>query len=209
MHEAADIRTPLLETQLKFLAIYSSNSDEFFKTEKRVGLLKRRIAQKSLERSHDGLNFEQHYQSVREKLATLTKNVMDLWSGVLRPAALEGEGIFLRDYVELTAEQREKADTYFRTQIFPILTPLAVDPGHPFPFISNQSLSIGVLLKQPNQAEHLFARIKVPALLSRWLTYQEGASYVFMPIESLIEAHLASLFSGNGDCGAPAFPGDA
>ena len=151
---------PLLE-RVKFLAIYSSNSDEFFM--KRVGLLRRKISQKSTERSHDGLTAEQHYQVVHEKLATMTRDVVDLWSHHMRPA-LEGEGIFLRDYVELTTEQRAKADDYFRTQIFPVLTPLAVDPGHPFPFISNQSLSIGVLVKQPNNAEHLFARIKVPVL---------------------------------------------
>ncbi len=110
----------------------------------------------------------------------------------------------MRDYVELTPEQRAKADDYFRSQIFPVLTPLAVDPGHPFPFISNQSLSIGVLVRPPGEAnsagEHLFARIKVPQLLSRWLTFRETIDgrdhYIFMPIESLIEARLDALFPG-------------
>src|ERR1051325_642064 len=82
LHEATDIRTPLLE-RVKFLAIYSSNSDEFFM--KRVGLLRRKIAQKSAERSHDGLTAEQHYQVVRERLQTLTRDVVDLWTQVLRP----------------------------------------------------------------------------------------------------------------------------
>ena len=195
MHEATDPRTPLLE-RLKFLAIYSSNSDEFFM--KRVGLLKRKISQKSTERSHDGLTAEQHFEVVHEKLARMTREVVDLW-GHLR-AEMEGAGIFLRDYVELTAEQKAKADDYFRMQIFPVLTPLAVDPGHPFPFISNQSLSIGVLVKQPGSAEHLFARIKVPQLLSRWMTFTETLdgreTYVFTPIESLIEARLEALFPG-------------
>jgi polyphosphate kinase len=205
LHEAKDGRTPLLE-RLKFLAIYSSNSDEFFM--KRVGLLRRKIAQKSVEKSHDGLTLEQHYEAVRDKLRGMTAEVVSLWTDELRPA-LEHEGIFIRDYEELTPEQQAKADEYFRAQIYPVLTPLAVDPGHPFPFISNLSLSIGVLLKQPGSAgsEHLFARIKVPQVLSRWLTFQEGAidgagagtgreTYVFMPIESLIEARLSALFPG-------------
>ena len=204
LHEAIDPRTPLLE-RVKFLAIYSSNSDEFFM--KRVGLLRRKLAQGSTEKSHDGLTTEQHYKVVREKIKSLTEEVVGLWNRVLRPA-LETEGIYLRDYVELTAEQKAKADEYFRMQIRPVLTPLAVDPGHPFPFISNLSLSIGVLVKPAGGAEaaggggseHLFARIKVPHLLSRWLTFEENVAgrvtYVFMPIESLIEARLDALFPG-------------
>jgi polyphosphate kinase len=203
LHEAMDARTPLLE-RLKFLAIYSSNSDEFFM--KRMGLLRRKINQKSTEFSHDGLTVEQNYRAVRERLQTLTREVVELWTQTLRPA-LERERIIIRDYVELTAAQQAKADEYFRAQIFPVLTPLAVDPGHPFPFISNLSLSIGVLVKQPDGAgasagEHLFARIKVPQVLSRWLTFQEasdngqGDTYIFVPIESLIEARLETLFPG-------------
>ncbi len=153
LNEAIDPRTPLLE-RLKFLAIYSSNSDEFFM--KRIGLLRRKIAQKSLERSHDGLTPEQHYLAVREKLRAMTREVVEFWTRELRPA-LEEERIFIRDYVELTAEQRATADDYFHSQIFPVLTPLAVDPGHPFPFISNLSVSIGVLLEssrgRPGRAE--------------------------------------------------------
>jgi polyphosphate kinase len=232
LHEATDSRTPLLE-RLKFLAIYSSNSDEFVM--KRIGLLRRKIAQKSTEISHDGLTAEQHYEAVREKLRSMTREVVQLWTLTLRPA-LESEGIYIRDYGELTPQQKARADEYFQSQVFPVLTPLAVDPGHPFPFISNLSLSIGVLLRQPSAppvpaapastdyppaaplpgangspdappslpiGEHLFARIKVPQLLSRWLTFQESATspgghdtYIFMPIESLIEARLEALFPG-------------
>jgi len=190
--QAADPRTPLLE-RLKFLAIYSNNSDEFFM--KRIGLLKRKIAQKSKERSHDGLTAEEHLDAINRRILKLTTDVVDQWNNALRPA-LEREGIFVRDYVELTPEQRAKADDYFKAHIFPVLTPLAVDPGHPFPFISNLSLSIGVLLRQPGQSEHLFARIKVPQVLTRWLTFQTGREYVFTPIESLIEARLETLFPG-------------
>ncbi len=200
LHEALDPRTPLLE-RLKFLAIFSSNSDEFFM--KRMGHLRRKIAQKSSERSHDGLTPEQHERVVRRRLQASTREVVDLWTNTLRPA-LERENIFIRDYEELSPEQKSKADDYFRMQIFPVLTPLAVDPGHPFPFISNLSLSIGVLVQPPGQdgGEHLFARIKVPQVLSRWLTFQEAGlngapdTYLFMPIESLIEARLDALFPG-------------
>ncbi|HVS71455.1 MAG TPA: polyphosphate kinase 1 [Phycisphaerae bacterium] len=193
LHEAMDERTPLLE-RVKFLSIYSSNSDEFFM--KRVGLLKRKIAQKSQERSHDGLTAEEHYQAVREKIGGLTREVIELWTHGLRPG-LEAEGIFIRDYVELTPEQKAKADDYFRSQIYPVLTPLAVDPGHPFPFISNQSLSIGVLVRPPGSTgDSLFARVKVPQLLSRWLTFQEGQRYTFVPIETIIEGRLEALFPG-------------
>jgi polyphosphate kinase len=235
LHEALDPRTPLLE-RLKFLAIYSNNSDEFFM--KRIGLLRRKISQKSAERSQDGLTPSQHFHGVTERLRKLTQEVIAFWTQVLRPA-LEAENIFIRDYVELTPEQKAKADEYFRSQIFPVLTPLAVDPGHPFPFISNLSLSIGVLLKpSPGAAgaagglgplgamgdgnsspsasgnnstggpEHFFARIKVPQVLSRWLTFQQSGgagtagdgkspdTYIFMPIESLIEARLDAMFPG-------------
>ncbi len=193
LHEASDERTPLLE-RVKFLAIYSSNSDEFFM--KRVGLLKRKIAAKSQERSHDGLTAHQHYQAVRDKIGALTRDVIDLWTQKLRPA-LELEGIFIKDYLDLTADQKAQAEAYFRSQIYPVLTPLAVDPGHPFPFISNQSLSIGVLVRPAgSHGESLFARVKVPPLLSRWLTFQEGLTYTFVPIETLIEGRLETLFPG-------------
>jgi polyphosphate kinase len=211
LHEAIDPRTPLLE-RVKFLAIYSSNSDEFFM--KRVGLLKRKLENHSNERfSHDGQTTEQVYQAVRNRITALTAEVVDLWNNTLRPA-LEAQGILIRDYSDLTPPQRTRADDYFHSHVRPVLTPLAVDPGHPFPFISNQSLSIGVLLQPPRTpgadpavagapvaTEHLFARIKVPHLLSRWLTFEETTPdgrrrYVFMPIESLIEARLDALFPG-------------
>lgn len=191
LHEARDPRTLLLE-RVKFLAIYSSNSDEFFM--KRIGLLKRKLATSPKERSLDGSSIEQHLALVQQRIAALTHDVVELWNE-LRPA-LEAEGIYLRDYPDLSPKQQARADEYFQTQIFPVLTPLAVDPGHPFPFISNLSLNIGVLVRQPGQAETLFARIKVPQILSRWLTFHQGQEYIFCPIESLIEARLETLFPG-------------
>src|SRR6185295_11233827 len=105
LHEAIDPRTPLLE-RIKFLAIYSSNSDEFFM--KRIGLLRRKIADRSREKSQDGLTPDQHFHAVREKIKSLTGEVVHLWTKVLRPA-LEAENIFIRDYVELTPTQKAKA----------------------------------------------------------------------------------------------------
>ncbi len=192
LHEAMDERTPLLD-RVKFLAIYSSNSDEFFM--KRIGLIKRKIAAGAVDRTIDGLTWTQHLAAVRKRILEMTSNAIDLWTKVLRPA-LETQQIFIRDYEQLTQEQRHKADEYFRNQIYPVLTPLAVDPGHPFPFISNLSLSIGVLLRQPNRRENLFARIKVPQLFSRWLTFTDSKEAIFVPIESLIEARLDDLFPG-------------
>ena len=192
--EAQDERNPLLE-RVKFLAIFSSNQDEFFM--KRVGLLKRKIAQRSSECSHDGLTPEQQIAVVSHRVAEMNRRQIDIWQNGLLPE-LARHGIILRTYAELGAEHRAKADDYFERQIFPVLTPLAVDPGHPFPFISNLSLSIGVLLRQPNQREHLFARVKVPQLFSRWLTFTEGAGerIIFTSLESLIEGRLELLFPG-------------
>jgi len=192
LHEAQDERTPLLD-RIKFLAIYSSNSDEFFM--KRIGLIKRKVATGTTDRTIDGLTWPQQLATVRARILELTSLTVDLWTKVLRPK-LEAHDIFIRDYEQLTAEQQQKADEYFRNQIYPVLTPLAVDPGHPFPFISNLSVSIGVLLRQPGQADNLFARIKVPQLFSRWYMFGDGAATIFVPIESLIEARLDTLFPG-------------
>lgn len=192
LHEAIDERTPLLE-RIKFLAIFSSNQDEFFM--KRVGLLKRKLAQHSTERSLDGMTPEQQMGAIRKKVAELTEMQVRLWQERLRPALVE-KGIVLRGYEDLTAEQKGKADDYFEKQIFPVLTPLAVDPGHPFPFISNLSVSVGVLLRSPGHREHLFARIKVPQLFSRWLIFYEQDQHIFVPLESLVEGRLQMLFPG-------------
>lgn len=190
--EAEDPRNKLLE-RVRFLAIFSSNQDEFFM--KRIGLLRRKISQKKLDRSADGLTPAQQLILVRERVDKMTARQLTVWKEQIRPA-LESENIFIRTYDQLTPEQKAKADLYFDTQIFPVLTPLAVDSGHPFPFISNLSLSIGVLVRQPAHREHLFARIKVPQLFSRWITFSDGNTNVYCPLESLIEARLEMLFPG-------------
>ncbi len=192
LHEAKDRRNPLLE-RVKFLAIFASNMDEFFM--KRVGLLKRLIQAKPNEVGLDGLTHRRQLELVRRRLAELADLRRALWEDELRPELAEHH-ILLEPYGALNEHQRHEAREYFRQSIFPVLTPLAVDPGHPFPFISNLSVSIGVLLKAPGQAEASFARIKVPPLFTRWWRLPGENSASFVPLESLIQGHLELLFPG-------------
>ena len=192
LHEAEDPRTPLLD-RVKFLAIFSSNQDEFFM--KRIGLIKRRIDQRWSDKSLDGQTPEQQLAALRERVSLMSARQVTLWHQEIRPE-LNRHQIFIRSYTELSPAHQAKANEYFQQQIFPVLTPLAVDPGHPFPFISNLSVSVGVLLRQPGQREHLFARVKVPQLFSRWLTFVEGEQIIYMPLESLVQGRLALLFPG-------------
>ncbi len=192
LHEAADKRNPLLE-RLKFLAIFASNTDEFFM--KRIGLLKRWIINKPNETGPDGLTHRRQLELVRQRLADMCALQHDIWKRELRPQLAEA-GITLRRYEELTERQQVHAAEYFTRYIFPVLTPLAVDPGHPFPFISNLSISIGVLLRQPALPEALFARVKVPRLFPRWFKIEEPSGTIFVPLESLIQGRLEMLFPG-------------
>ncbi len=192
LHEAMDRRNPLLE-RVKFLAIFAGNMDEFFM--KRIGLLKSLVKAKPNEAGLSGLPHRQEFEWVRRRLAELAILQQSIWENDLRPA-LERENIVLRPYALLDEEQKQKAAEYFRRHIFPVLTPLAVDPGHPFPFISNLSVSIGALLQPPGQPELLFARVKVPQLFARWFKLEEAGAVCFVPLESLIQGRLDMLFPG-------------
>jgi polyphosphate kinase len=192
LHEAADNRNPLLE-RLKFLAIFASNTDEFFM--KRIGLMKRWIANKPNETGLDGLTHRRQLELVRQRLTRMSARQHEIWNRELRPL-LEQAGVTLRRFEELNEHQRNRAAEYFTSYIFPVLTPLAVDPGHPFPFISNLSISIGVLLRQPAAPEALFARVKVPRLFPRWFKLDEPGGTIFVPLESLIQGRLELLFPG-------------
>ncbi|MGC9260499.1 MAG: polyphosphate kinase 1 [Phycisphaerae bacterium] len=192
LQEATDTRNPLLE-RLKFLAIFATNTDEFFM--KRIGLMKRWIINKPNELGPDGLTHRQQLELVRQRLTELAARQQHIWSRELRPQ-LAAAGILLRRYEELNERQQARAAEYFIRYIFPVLTPLAVDPGHPFPFISNLSISIGVLLRQPGLPESLFARIKVPRLFARWFKLEEPSDTIFIPLESLIQGQLELLFPG-------------
>jgi polyphosphate kinase len=197
LHEAIDPRTPLLE-RLKFLAIFSSNLDEFFM--KRIGPLR----QEMLEQPATADTSEAHRRllAVRETLLPMLERQADLFSRVLRPE-LAGHNIHLLGWQELNDAQRRFAQEFFHRNVFPVLTPLAVDPGHPFPFISNLSTSLGILLRGPDASESFFARVKVPDVFPQWLALPvDGAGdgsarrACFVQLLDVIRQNLGELFPG-------------
>ncbi len=193
LHEALDERTPLLE-RIRFLGIFSSNLDEFFM--KRVAGLKRQVAV-GVQRLVGGLTPQQQLSAIRDRVLPLLKAQADCFNKALLPL-LEKQGIQLLKWADLTADERTFAAHYFRHQIFPVLTPLAVDPGLPFPFLSNLSLSLGVTLKHPEREEILFARIKVPKIFPQWIGLptsnpSEGSAR-FLNLMELISHNLRDLF---------------
>ena len=201
LHEACDPRTPLLE-RLKFLAIFSSNLDEFFMV--RVAGLKQQVEAEVSPVTADGRGAEQLLREISQTLRPLVAKQHQNFEKVLRPE-LATQGIYILDYMDLTQEQRNYLENYFEEQIFPVLTPLAVDPSHPFPYISNRSLNMAVVVKNPETDEELFARVKVPHVLPRFLslppelaTYQKGhpAHWTGVPLEQVIAHNLDSLFPG-------------
>ncbi|MGE5610720.1 MAG: polyphosphate kinase 1, partial [Bacillota bacterium] len=161
LHEAIDERTPLLE-RVRFLGIFTSNLDEFFM--KRVGRLKRLVAPGVVSRNTEEMAPARVLEGIRSKLLPMLTQQAACFAELTRPKLAE-QGIHLLKWNELTLEEQEAAERYFRINVFPILTPLAVDPGHPFPFISNLSTSLGVVLSQPDRDERSFARVKVPEML--------------------------------------------
>ena len=199
---ARDASLPLLE-RVKFLAIFASNLDEFFM--KRIGGLHRQRADDVRALSLDGLSVDRQLVAVHARVRSLLDQQVALWFDELHPA-LKRERIAIKRYDDLSPAQRQHCDELFRRQMFPILTPLAVDPGHPFPFISNLSKSMGVLIEQPadadagSAAERSFVRIKVPENLPRWISLacEEAGEqcWVFTPLESVIGANLPALFPG-------------
>ena len=195
LHEALDERTPLLE-RVRFLAIFSSNLDEFIM--KRVGRLRERVAHNVVSLSLDRLTPAQEMAAIRERLLPMLKEHSRCFSQSLVPALRE-HGLFLLHWDELTKEQRAEADRIFREKVFSILTPLSVDPGHPFPFISNLSTSLGVFLRYPEKDEVLFARIKIPQTLPMWLRLETGlheGEIQFASLLSVIQQNVFHLFPG-------------
>ena len=193
LHEAIDERTPLLE-RIAFLGIFSSNLDEFFM--KRVGGFKRQIAAEIVTKTPDGLSAAQQLAAIRSSVIPLLVQQAACYSLMLRPS-LAQNGIHLLQWKELTDKEQLFAERYFKTNVFPVLTPLAVDPGHPFPFISNLSTSLGVRLRHPGREEDLFARIKVPEVLQRWIRLDSDNSasqYRFVSLQDLICQNLSTLF---------------
>jgi polyphosphate kinase len=201
LHEACDSRTPLLE-QLKFLAIFSSNLDEYFMV--RVAALKQQVEAKVTLLTPDGRTPQQQLDDIRLTLKPQVTKQHEHFEQVLR-SLLAKQGIYILDYINLSQKQRTYLDNYFQEQIFPVLTPLAVDPSHPFPYISNLSLNLAVVVKNPDTDEEFFARVKVPSVLPRFLplpaelrTEEKGqtANWTGVPLEQAIAHNLESLFPG-------------
>jgi len=201
LHEATDPRTPLLE-RLKFLAIFSSNLDEFFMV--RVAVLKQQVEAQVNKLTPDGRTPSQQLNDINQRLLPMVKEQHQHFEQVLRPQ-LAANSIHILDYVDLNQEQRTYLRNYFEEQIFPVLTPLAIDPSHPFPFISNLSLNLAVVLKDPDNAEELFARLKVPKVLPRFAVLPKDlrqqhkgqpAVWTGVPLEQVIAHNLESLFPG-------------
>ena len=192
LYQACDERVPLLE-RLKFLNIFHSNLDEFFM--KRVGGLQRQYFARVSPLSPDGLTAEEQLKLIRPQVLKLNQDIKDLLHNELLPQ-LKKSQIFLLQWHELTDSERDWARKFFRDRIFSVLTPMAVDPGHPFPLISNLSTSLAVSLKVPNEEDLLFARIKIPEVFPAWIRIPDTppSTERFISILEIIRHHLDELF---------------
>jgi polyphosphate kinase len=187
---AEDDRVPLLE-RVKFIAIYANNLDEFFMV--RVAGLHDQVDAGIDARGPDGLSARETLERLTARNAELTRRHARVWEEAVRPALAE-ESVRVAEVPECSGEELETIDRLFSEQIFPVLTPLAVGPGRPFPYISNLSLSIGVSLRDPVSGLETFARVKVPKeVVPRFVPIVDD---VFVPLESVIARHLAELFPG-------------
>jgi len=196
---ADDPRVPLLE-RLKFVAIFGANLDEFFQV--RVAGLKDQVAARVTNLSSDGRSAGEQLVLIRQRVMELVGQAEQLLIGSLVPA-LADHGVVLADWDELDDQDRKHLGEYFDQRIFPVLTPLAVDPGHPFPYISDLSLNLAVMVVDEHTDERRFARVKVPNLLPRFVPLPDGQRLV--PLEQVIAAHLAVLFAGMHIAGFSAF----
>ncbi len=203
LDEAFKPDQPLLE-KVKFLSIFFSNLDEFYMI--RISGLKEQVAANVLEPTIDGLSPIQLLSKIEKKLQPMLNEAQNYFSGVIVPS-LKEHNIFVYEYDELTDKEQEKLNDYFRKEVYPVLTPLAFDPGRPFPYISNLSLSLAILVRKPNGEEH-FARVKIPSILPRLLqidgilnTEKKSGSNgkfcaKFMWLGDLIKENLGTLFPG-------------
>jgi polyphosphate kinase len=187
---AEDDHQPLLE-RAKFLAIFSDGLDEFFQV--RVAGLKEQVAAGLGATGPDGMSPTEQLRAIRERVHGLFARQGRVFLDGVAPALGEA-GIVLSDWESLDDDDREFLVKAFHERIFPVLTPLAVDPGHPFPYISNMSLNLAVTVQDAKTGEHRFARVKVPPLLPRFVVMPDGERFV--PVEQVIAAHLGTLFPG-------------
>ncbi|MDT7768373.1 MAG: polyphosphate kinase [Mycobacterium sp.] len=198
---AEDTSLALLE-RAKFLAIFASNLDEFYMV--RVAGLKRRDEMGLSVRSADGLTPREQLRRIGEKTQQIASRHARVFLDSIRPALAE-EGIHIVTWADLDQAERDELSTYFNEQVFPVLTPLAVDPAHPFPFVSGLSLNLAVTVKSPEEGGQHFARVKVPDNVDRFVELgglertDESArkrEFRFLPMEELIAAFLPTLFPG-------------
>jgi polyphosphate kinase len=190
LHLAEDPVVPLLE-RAKFLAIFSTNLDEFFQV--RVAGLKDQVAAGLSPSTPDEKTPAEQLLDIRDRVDALTRHQQHLFIEQIVPALAE-HGIIFSSFDELDEDDRKHLDEVFGERIFPVLTPLAVDPGHPFPYISDLSLNLAVEVHDPKTGERRFARVKVPNLLPRFVVMPDGERFV--PLEQVIAAHLEKLFPG-------------
>ena len=188
---AGDPEVPLLE-RARYLSIFATNLDEFFQV--RVSGLADRVAAELTERSLDGHSPAEQLREVRQATSELCCEQQRLFLEQVQPQ-LAAEGIHLLSVADLEPRERDHLRKHFEERVFPVLTPLAVDPGHPFPFISDLSLNLAVLMRDPVDSERRFARVKVPNTLARWVPAAEGTNR-FVALEDVIAAHLDMLFPG-------------
>jgi polyphosphate kinase len=201
LHEALDTRTPLLE-RLKFLAIFCNNLDEFFMV--RVAGLKRQVEAQVSKRTPDGLTPNEQLKAISDRLRPMVREHHLCFHNDLRHR-LKDHGVHLLEYEDLDPAQQTYLQNYFKEQIFPVLTPLAVDPGHPFPYISNLSLNLAVVVEDTEAGIEHFARVKVPKVLPRFVPlpddlrgdrWDSKAIWVGIALEQVIAHNLEALFPG-------------
>lgn len=202
LEEARDEENPLLE-RVKFLAIFGSNMDEFFMV--RVSGIRKQIEANVVKLSEDGLTPREELAVIRKTAQDLMQDAQQYFQRKILPK-LEKEGIHILEYSKLTKTQKERADKYFKDVVYPVLTPLALDPGHPFPHISNLSLNFAIVIRDKKGNEK-FARLKVPDTLPRFIPIKRSSGgerkdgtipyhHYFVLLDQVIAANLNDLFPG-------------
>jgi polyphosphate kinase len=196
LDQALDEKHPLLE-RVKFLAIVQTNLDEFFMV--RVAALLKQIRSESETLAPDGLNAEQQLEAITDRVQKMKHAQQECWTKILQPALVK-HSIRLMEPQEYSEALRKHLSEYYMQEVHPVLTPLAFDPGHPFPFISSMSLNLAVVVKH-GQREKNFARLKIPAVLPRFIPVPpelaDGAQHAFVFLEDVIKDNLTELFPEN------------
>ncbi len=197
LHEARDARNPLLD-RFKFLGIVASNIDEFFGV--RVSAIREQIDAGVQSAGADGRTPTEQMEAIQASAALLMHAAQTTWADLT--AELGSHGLSIVSWEQIDPTTQAQLSTRFRQEIFPVLTPLAIDPGHPFPYVSSLSLSLAVQLLDPERGERFFARVKVPQILARVVQIGDGRAIL---LEDLIRAHVDQLFVGHELIGAHAF----